>query len=323
VTAVLEKTTEQPDTAGETIRYASWPARAGALLVDVAPGTAVIATTALLASAAPQRGWLWWVFVVASVLAFLATAVNRWLLPTLTGWSLGRAIFGIQVRTRSGAPVGAFLLLARDLAHVLDTASLFVGWLWPLWDGRHRTFADLLLRTEVSVVPAPQRNVRRAAGVVFLVASLLCAAGAGLGYQAVYRQDRAVERARAEIAEKGPRIVEQMLSYGTGSVQDDFTKAQSLVTDVYRPQLIAQQQAVQKAGVATNEYWAVSSAVLSVSKEQASMLVALQGQRGDDPKTLKFLTATVQVDFDRSGGDQWRVANLTVLKKPQTNGPQR
>ena len=29
--------------------------------------------------------------------------------------------------------------------------------------------------------------------------------------------------------------------------------------------------------------------------------------------------ATVQVDFDRSADGQWRVANLTVLKKPQMN----
>ncbi len=68
------------------------------------------------------------------------------------------------------------------------------------------------------------------------------------GYQTVYRHDRAVEQARTEIAEQGPRIVEQMLSYGTATVQDDFAKAQSLATDGYRPQLIAQQQAVQKAG---------------------------------------------------------------------------
>jgi len=50
-----------------------------------------------------------------------------------------------------------------------------------------------------------------------------------------------------------------------------------------------------------------------------SMLLAMQGQRGTDPKDLKFITATVRVDFDRSRDGQWRVANLTVLKKPQMN----
>ncbi len=79
---------------------------------------------------------------------------------------------------------------------------------------------------------------------------------------------------------------------------------------------------VQQAGATSNEYWAVSSAVLTnppVTPDRASMLMAMQGQRGDDPKDLKFITATVRVDFVRSDDGQWRVANLTVLKKPQMN----
>ena len=60
-------------------------------------GVAVIATMALLAWTAPQRGWLWWVFTVAAALVFLLMAVNRLLLPTITGWRLGRALFGIAV----------------------------------------------------------------------------------------------------------------------------------------------------------------------------------------------------------------------------------
>jgi Mce-associated membrane protein len=256
------------------------------------------------------------------VLVFLLMAVNRLLLPTITGWSLGRAVFGIAVRKRDGSPVGITRLAARDLAHLLDTAALFIGWLWPLWDRRRRTFADLLLRTEVHKVDRPQRNVRRQAAVALVAATLLCAAGVGLSYQVVYRHDRAVDAARAEIAAEGPRIVEQMLSYDVDTLQQDFSHAQSLTTDAYRPQLIAQQQAVQKAGATKNEYWAVSSAVLSTPQETAdhmSMLMAMQGQRGADAKDLKFITATVRVDFDKSADGKWRVANLIVLKKPQMN----
>jgi Mce-associated membrane protein len=257
--------------------------------------------------------------------AFLATLVNRWLLPTITGWTMGRAVTGSRVTTSTGRPVGSIRLIARDLAHLLDTAALFVGWLWPLGDRRHRTFADLLLRTEVRIVDpadAPRRNVRRLAGCVLIAAAVVCAAGGGLGYLQVYRQDRALEQARTEIAEQGPRIVEQLLSYGTQTVVDDFAKAQTLATDGYRPQLVQQQQAVQKSGVTDNEYWAVSSAVLSATKDRAAMLLALQGQRGSDPNTLKFITATVRADFEKSNG-RWQVAVLTVLKKPLTgqNGP--
>ena len=96
-----------------------------------------------------------------------------------------------------------------------------------------------------------------------------------------------------------------------------------MATDDYRPQLVAQQEAVQKAGATTNEYWAVSSAVLSASSDKGSMLLAMQGQRGTDPKELKFITATVRVEFEKSGDGAWRVANLTVLKKPNMNGGAR
>jgi Mce-associated membrane protein len=323
VTALLEQTTESPATDQEPIRYASWPARAGALAVDLLPGAAVIATMELLRHTTPLWSWLWWVFTATEVVAALATVVNRTALPAMTGWTLGRALLNIRVVCQDGRQAGLFRLLLRDAAHLVDTASLFVGWLWPLWDSRNRTFADLLLRTDARAVEPAQGNVRRIAGIVFLVAALLCAAGSGLAYQSVYRYDRAVEKTRAEIAEQGPRMVEQMLSYGTATLKDDFARAQSLATDGYRPQLINQQQAVQKAGATANEYWAVSSAVLSASPEQAAMLVALQGQRGADPKSLKFITATVRVDFERSGDGHWRVANLTVLKKPQTNEPAR
>jgi Mce-associated membrane protein len=312
-----------PDTAADHTApeqpTASWSARAGAFSLDVLLGVAVIATMALLALSAPQWGWLWWVYPSTVALVFILMAVNRLVLPWLTGWSLGRALFGIAVRKRDGSPVGIARLAGRDLAHLLDTAALFIGWLWPLWDRRGRTFADLLLRTEVLKVDRPQRDVRRQAAVALVAATLLCAAGVGLSYQVVYRHDRAVNAARAEITEQGPRIVEQMLSYDVDTLQQDFSHAQSLTTDGYRPQLIAQQQAVQKAGATKNEYWAVSSALLSATPEHASMLMAMQGQRGADASQLKFITATVRVDFDKSADGKWRVANLIVLKKPQMN----
>ena len=313
-TAADESAPEQPT--------ASWLARAGAFSVDVLLGVAVMVTMWLLSLSAPQRGWLWWVLIGALALTVLGMAVNRWVMPTITGWTLGRALFGIAVMKRDGSPVGVLRLFIRDLAHLLDTAALFIGWLWPLWDRRGRTFADLLLRTEVLKVSRPERDVRRPAAVVLVAATLLCAAGVGLSYLVVYRHDRAVDAARTEIAEQGPRIVEQMLSYDVDTLQQDFSHAQSLTTDAYRPQLIAQQQAVLKAGATKNEYWAVSSAVLSTPQEaqdHASMLLAMQGQRGGDAKDLKFITATVRVDFDKSTDGHWRVANLTVLKKPQMN----
>jgi Mce-associated membrane protein len=323
VTAVLDATPDAPaDDTATAGPLASWLSRAGAFAVDVLLGVAVIATMALLALAAPLWGWLWWVLSAIAGLTLVVMLVNRWLLPTITGWSMGRALFGIAVRKRDGSPVGALRLFLRDIAHLLDTAALFIGWLWPLWDRRRRTFADLLLRTEVHTVARPQRDMRQPTAVILIVAALVCAAAAGLSYLVVYRHERAIDTARQQIAEQGPRIIEQMLSYSKDTLQQDFSRAQSLTTDGYRPQLIAQQQAVQEAGATTNEYWAVSSALLPVLPEtpdRASMLMAMQGQRGTDPKDLKFITATVRVDFEKSRDGQWRVSNLTVLKKPQMN----
>jgi Mce-associated membrane protein len=318
VTAVLEDTIESEQ--ANPIPYASWGARFGAIALDLLPGVAVLATLGVLTYATNPDTWLRWTFVAAIALTVVALVVNRVLLPTLTGWTLGRAVVGIRVVRADGEPTGVLRMLLRECAHLLDTAAAFVGWCWPLWDSRHRTFADMLLRTEVRVVDRPKRDVRRLAAVVLAAAAVLCVAGAGLGYLAEYRHDRAVDQARTEITAQGPRIVEQMLSYGKDSMVDDFAKAQALVTDEYRPQLIAQQSAAQKAGVTANEYWAVSSAVLSVEPDRAAMLMALQGQRGSDPKDLKFITATVRADFEKIDG-RWRVGTLTVLKKPQSNAP--
>lgn len=319
MTAVLD-TVDAPGTEEAPGRaLATWPARAGALGIDVLLGIAVIATMAVCAWSAPWLGWLWWVFVGTAAVTIVAMAVNRLLLPTITGWSLGRALVGIAVRTRDDASPGVLRLVGRDLAHLLDTAAVCIGWLWPLWDSRRRTFADLLLGTEVHVVERPQRDMRRPAGVALIVATVVCALAVGLSYLFVYQPERAVDVARQQIAEQGPRIVEQMLSYSNESLQQDFSRAQSLTTDSYRDQLIAQQQVVQQAGATSNEYWAVSSAVLSATADKAAMLIAMQGQRGTDPKDLKFITATLRVEFEKSGDGHWKVANLIVLKKPQMN----
>lgn len=324
MTAVLDATPgAEADDVASGQPLASWGARAGAFSLDVLPGIGVIAVLGLLAYSAvtvSQPGWLWLVYVIAAALVFAAMAVNRLLLPTMTGWSLGRAVLGIRVVRRDNTPAGVVRLVARDVAHLLDTASLLIGWLWPLWDSRHRTFADLLLRTEVRRVEPAQRDMRRLAAKVLAVAVVVCAAAVALNYVVVYRHERAVDQAREQIAEQGPHIVEQMLTYNKDTLKDDFARAQALTTDSYREQLIAQQQAAEKSNPTSNEYWAVSSAVLSATPQRASMLLAMQGQRGTEVKDLRFITATVKADFEKSASGEWRVANLTVLKRPLPAG---
>ena len=320
MTTVLDaKPNTIADDRSSTVDLAPFGARAGAFAVDVLLGIGVLAVLGILGVSAitvERPGWLWVVYAVAAGVVFLLMAINRLLLPATTGWSLGRGLFGIAVVRRDGAAVGAWRLLARDVAHLLDTAALLVGWLWPLWDARQRTFADLLLRTEVRRADPPQRDMRRLTAKVLVAAVVVCAAAVTLNYFVVYRHEQAVNHARQDITDKGPQIVEQLLSYHKDTMKDDFARAQSLTTDSYRSQLAAQQEAAEKAGATTNEYFAVSSAVLSATPERAEMLVALQGQRGEDAESLQFITATVRVDFVKSRGSDWRVSNLTVLKKP-------
>ena len=300
---------------------APWHVRAGAFAIDVLPGVAVLATMALVFFTVPARGVWSWVCVSVFAIVSLLMLVNRLLLPGVTGWSLGRAFCGIAVRRADGTAPGPWTLLLRDLAHLLDTASLLVGWLWPLWDPGRRTFADMLLRTEVQRVERGDglRNIRRWTAATVLIAALLCIDGAHVSYQVVYAREQAIKQTRAEIAIEGPKIVTQMLTYDPKTLHDDFSRALSLATDKWRPQLADEQAKVQKGQPVINEYYPADSAILSASADRATMLVFLRGQRGDGPDQ-RYITAGVRVAFVRGADHHWRVDDLIVLTKPKPAG---
>lgn len=323
MTAVVEETqttsASSPASAeASAIKPAPWHVRAGALVVDTLPGLAVVATMVLVIETVPARGMWWWACVSVAALAILFVAVDRLLLPTMIGWSLGRGIFGIAVMDEDGGAARPWRLLLRDIAHLVDAASVLVGWLWPLWDPRRRTFADLLLRTEVLPVeqpPQPQR-VRRLAAAIVLIAATFCVGGAALSYVVVYRHERAADQTRKQLGTQGPKMVAEMLTYAPKSIRDDFARAQSLTTDKYRPQLVQQQEAVQKGHPVNNEYWVTNSSIESVTPNHATMLLFLQGQRGSPPGE-RYISATVRVSFVKGRDAHWRIDDLTVLTKPK------
>ena len=319
MTLVVEETETTPavDEAAPN-ELARWHIRAAALVVDVLPGLAVVATMVMVWLAVPLRSAWWWLSVSVLAGAALLTMINRVMLPALSGWTLGRALMGIAVVHKDGASVGVGRLLCRDLAHLLDTLSVFVGWLWPLWDARRRTFADLLLGTEVRCVKADRRSadIGRRAATVVSIAALLCIAGAASSVLAVCLPDRASDQTRDAISVQGPRIVAEMLTYDPKSLKQQFARAQSLTTAKYRPQLIKQQETVEKGHPVVNEYWVTDSAVLSATRDKATMLLALQGHRGGGNQQ-RFITATVRVSFVKAVGARWLVDNLTVLTKPK------
>jgi Mce-associated membrane protein len=320
VTVVLEKTAATNVQESPRDALAPWHVRVTAFIVDVLPGIAVITTMDLVSLAVPTRGVWWWLSVSALGAVILLMLVNRLLLPAIVGNSLGRALVGIAVTRRDGEAPGPWTLLLRDVAHLLDTVSI-VGWLWPLWDSRHRTFADMLTRTEARPVAPDQSpaDIRRWTAIAVLGAAALCLGGAALSYSVVYSQERASDQTRAQLATEGPKIVARMLTYDPKSLQDDFTRARSLATDKYRGQLAAQQDLVQKGNPVINEYWVSDSSIESASPDRATMLMFMQGRRGVAPQE-RYITATVRVGFAKNGDSGWRVDDLTVLTKPRPPG---
>lgn len=318
MTVVVDETETTPAVAQPAPNdLAGWHIRAAALIVDVLPGLAVVATMTLVWLAVPLRSVWWWISITVAVGVWLMMWANRTVRGT-SGRSLGRALMGIVVVRADGSPAEPWRLLCRDLAHLLDTLSVFVGWLWPLWDPRRRTFADLLLGTEVRRVAPDLRapGIGRRASIVVSTAALLCVAGAGSGVVAAYLPDRAADRARDEISVQGPKIVAEMLTYDPKSLKQQFERAQSLTTEKYRPQLVKQQEAVQKGHPVVNEYWFTDSAVLSAVRNKATMLIFLQGHRGG-ANEQRFITATVRVAFVKAAGARWLVDDLTVLTRPK------
>ena len=299
-------------------RPAGWRTRAAALGVDLLPGVIVVSAMALAALAFPPGGVWWWIAVSVAGLTILATAVNRTLAPAITGWTLGRALRGIEV-VRGGEKteaVGAVRLLLRDVAHLLDTAPVFAGWLWPLRDKRGRTFADILARTEVRPAGTrqPPAGIRVRTAAVFGAAAALSVVAAAAGYFVVFRPEHASDVARTEVSRQGPKIVADMLSYDPESLQDDFARAQSLATPKYREQLVPQQDAIRGGKPTPNYYRVADAAVLDATSHRATMLLFLQGQRGESGKE-RLISATVRVTFAKTAGD-WLVDDLTVVSRP-------
>lgn len=67
-----------------------------------------------------------------------------------TGQTPGKRIVGIRLlREQDGSALGFGLAFGRRLLHVLDALPCYLGFLWPLWDGKKQTFADKMAHTVV------------------------------------------------------------------------------------------------------------------------------------------------------------------------------
>jgi len=65
-----------------------------------------------------------------------------------TGQTPGKRVVGIRLqRDSDGQLLGGGMGIAREFAHLVDTFTLLLGWLWPLWDTKRQTFADKIVGT--------------------------------------------------------------------------------------------------------------------------------------------------------------------------------
>lgn len=74
---------------------------------------------------------------------------NRVIRQGRTGRSVGKSVLRIRLLgEQTMAPVGPGTALGRDFAHLVD-GIFYLGYLWPLWDGKRQTFADKMVGTVV------------------------------------------------------------------------------------------------------------------------------------------------------------------------------
>jgi RDD family len=125
-------------------RYATWRQRAVATLID-----ASVFVPALVALSFAGTGVG---AVIGVVLLLAAIAFSGWQLwhQGRTGQTIGKSQVGIfLVGEADLAPIGPRRAFLRQLAHAIDATLFGVGYLWPVWDAKHQTFADQLFATVV------------------------------------------------------------------------------------------------------------------------------------------------------------------------------
>ncbi|MCI0386435.1 RDD family protein [Streptomyces sp. CNQ085] len=153
--------------------YAGWGSRAGAYLLDSlivglvpmiligigyaqvigalidAAGNCPIGDTVCAQNAAEIPGSAWPLIIVG---VLLSLAGQLWLIHRegRTGQTPGKKALRISLlREADGQPLGFGMAFVRKLAHILDGAACYIGYLWPLWDGKKQTFADKVVNSVV------------------------------------------------------------------------------------------------------------------------------------------------------------------------------
>ena len=85
---------------------------------------------------------------LAGILALAYVVWNYGYRQGTTGSSIGKSIMKFKVVSeKTGQPIGFGMSIVRQLAHIIDAAICYIGFLFPLWDAKRQTIADKIMTT--------------------------------------------------------------------------------------------------------------------------------------------------------------------------------
>lgn len=134
--------TQEVTGGAPTFTLAPWIKRVGAALVD----GVIVFLISFIGGLTGSDG----VASLFSLIAFGFSIYNLVWLQGTTGQTIGKRLLNIRLVSEAAAsPVGPLKAFLRQLAHILDAIPLYIGFLWPLWDRKRQTFADMISHTVV------------------------------------------------------------------------------------------------------------------------------------------------------------------------------
>ncbi|MFF1836892.1 RDD family protein [Streptomyces sp. NPDC058231] len=137
---------QQPGYGGGPV-LAHWGLRLGAFLIDV---LILCVPYILVGIGGGIGGTVGGILAVIGLIVLIGAAIWMLYKEGTTGQTVGKKAVGIRLlRESDGQPIGFGMAFVRRVAHFLDSAACYIGWLWPLWDAKKQTFADKVCSTLV------------------------------------------------------------------------------------------------------------------------------------------------------------------------------
>ena len=66
----------------------------------------------------------------------------------MTGSSLSNPVIKFKaISEKTCQPIGFGMSVVRQIAHIIDGAICYIGYLFPLWDTKRQTLADKIMST--------------------------------------------------------------------------------------------------------------------------------------------------------------------------------